>query len=62
VRNRDIGVVALGRFLAVERYREMHLPSSTHSPWHSGADRTAGHAERPDPGSGSRAPRPRVSS
>ena len=62
MRNREIGVVALGRFLAVERYRETHLPSSTHAPWSPAADRTPGHAARPGPRSGSPAPRPRVSS
>jgi hypothetical protein len=45
MRNRDFGVVALGRFLAVERYQETHL-----------SDRTGGHADTAGLRSGSRAP------
>jgi hypothetical protein len=30
MRNRDAGVLALGRFLAVERYCQSTQPSSTH--------------------------------
>jgi hypothetical protein len=56
---RDIGFVALGRFLAVECYRESHLPSPTYALGSSGADRTAGNASKPvssNASSGSRTP------
>ena len=53
--SRDFGVVALGRFLAVERYRETSLSpaSQLRSP---APHRTGGHADRPDSRNGSRAP------
>jgi hypothetical protein len=54
--NRDFGVIALGRFLSVERYRETQLSSPTHRPWSAGADRTGGHADKSGSGSGSRGP------
>ena len=38
---RDFAFVAVGRFLAVERYREASLPSPIHRPW-VWLDRTAG--------------------
>jgi|GEM_PF-2041333 hypothetical protein len=58
--SRDFGFVALGRFLAVERYRETRLSSSVSQLWGSGPDRTGGHADKPGSSSGSRAPaRPR---
>jgi hypothetical protein len=58
--NRDFGVVALERFLVVERYRETHLPSSSDQLSGPGPDRTGGYADKPDSSSGPRAPaRPR---
>jgi hypothetical protein len=54
--NRDFGVSALGRFLAVERYREsQQLSSSTYSLL-APADRTSGSTNKPDSRTGSRAP------
>jgi hypothetical protein len=45
---RDVGVLALGRFLAVERYCQSTQPSSTHHPVpSSGPDR--GTTRRPAP-------------
>jgi hypothetical protein len=54
--NRDFAVVALGRFLVVERYRETCLPSSTNQVRSPGPDRTGGHADKPGSSSGSRTP------
>jgi hypothetical protein len=54
--NRDLGVIALGRFLAVERSRESHQSSSSHHLRGPGADRTGGHASQPGPRRGSRVP------
>jgi hypothetical protein len=55
--NRDFGVSALGRFLAVERYRESQQPSFVTQPLRSsGAGRTGGDAGKPGSRSGSRAP------
>jgi hypothetical protein len=54
--NRDFGVVALGRFLAVERYRETHLSSSTSWTPTAGPDRTGRHADKSGSRSGSRGP------
>jgi hypothetical protein len=48
--SRDFGLTTLGRFLAVECYRESHQPPSTHSLRTSAADRTAGNAGKPDSG------------
>jgi hypothetical protein len=46
--NREVAVVALGRFLVVERYRETHQPPSTHHPLRGpGEERTGEHASRP---------------
>jgi hypothetical protein len=57
---RDVTFVALGRLLVVERYRETHQSSSTHSLRSPGVDRTNGHAGEPRSTSGVRAPaRPR---
>jgi hypothetical protein len=57
VTNREVAVVALGRFLVVERYRETHQPPSTHHPLRGpGEERTGEHASGSDAGSGSRAP------
>jgi hypothetical protein len=53
--SRDFGVVALGRFLTVERYCETHLPSSPHRLPAPGRDRTGGSATRPEAGGRSRA-------
>jgi hypothetical protein len=56
----DFGVVALGRFLAVERYRETHLAPSASQLRSPGPDWTGGDADRSGSRSGSRAPvRPR---
>jgi hypothetical protein len=41
--NREFGVVALGRFLAVERYRETHVSSVTGSLWGPADDRAGSH-------------------
>jgi hypothetical protein len=58
--NRDFAVVALGRFLVVERYRETYVSSSANPLRDPGLDRTGGYADKPDPSSGSWAPaRPR---
>ncbi len=54
--NRDFAVVALGRFLAVERYRETHLSPSTNQLHGPGPDRVGGHTGKQDSTSGSRAP------
>ena len=54
--NRDFAVVALGRFLVVERYRETCPPSSTGHLGNTGPDRTGGHADTQDARSGSPAP------
>ena len=54
MRNRDTGVLALGRFLAVERYCQSTQPSSIHPPVRGRRpDRTgapAPLADRPSPG------------
>jgi hypothetical protein len=58
--HRDFAFVAVGRFLAVERYRETQLSSPTHRPGSAGPDRTGGHTDRQGSSSGPRAPaRPR---
>jgi hypothetical protein len=55
--NRDFGVSALGRFLAVERYRESHQPSFSTYPLRTpGADQTGGSTSKPGSRTGSRAP------
>jgi len=55
--NRDFGVSALGRFLAVERYLESQQPSFVTQPLRiSGAGRTGGDAGKADTRTGSRAP------
>ncbi len=54
--NRDLGVIALGRFLAVERYRESQSSFSTHPLRAPGADPTGGHTAKPGSRAGSRAP------
>jgi hypothetical protein len=54
--NRDFGVSALGRFLAVERYRESQPSFPTHPPRTPGEGRTGGYAGTPDSRTGSRAP------
>lgn len=55
--NRDFGVSALGRFLAVERYRESQQPSLSTQPLRSaGAGRTGGDAGKAEPRTGFRAP------
>ena len=54
--NRDFGFVALGRFLAVERYRETQLSASTGWLPGSSLDRTGGYADKSGLRSGSQAP------
>ena len=54
--NRDFGFIAIGRFLAVERYRETCLLSSTQQLRAPGPGRTGGQADKLDSRSGSRAP------
>jgi hypothetical protein len=54
--NRDFGFVALGRFLAVERYRETHLSASMSRLPGPGRDRTGGYADKSGSRSGSQAP------
>jgi hypothetical protein len=58
--SRDFAVVALGRFLVVERYRERcPLPPADQLPG-SGPARSGGYAGKQDPSSRPRAPaRPR---
>jgi hypothetical protein len=46
--NRDFGVSALGRFLAVERYRESKPSSFPAYPPRTPAGRTGGYAGTPD--------------
>jgi hypothetical protein len=53
--NRDFGVIMLGRFLVVERYRETHLSSSTRQLRSAGPDRTGGHPSELDSRSSFRA-------
>ena len=43
--HRDFAFVAVGRFLAVERYQETQLPSPIHRPWSASLNRTGGHAD-----------------
>jgi hypothetical protein len=54
--NRDFGVVALGRFLAVERYRETCLSPSANQLRSPVPDGTGADADTSDSRSGSRAP------
>jgi hypothetical protein len=56
--NRDVGVLALGRFLAVERYCQSSQPSSTHPAGGPHPDRGGGHAGSPGSSGGSWAPAP----
>lgn len=58
--SRDLGFVALGRFLVVEQYRETCLSSPVSQLRGPGPDRTGGHADNLDSTSGTRTPaRPR---
>ena len=55
--HRDFAFVAVGRFLAVERYRESQQPSLVTQPLRSsGAGRTGGDAGTAESRTGSRAP------
>jgi hypothetical protein len=54
--HRDFGVVALGRFLAVERYYETHVSPSANQAGSPGPDWTGGHAAKPSSRSGPRSP------
>ena len=54
--SRDLGFVALGRFLVVERYCEAHQPPSTHPPAAPAPTRTGGDVGKPASGGGSWAP------
>jgi hypothetical protein len=58
--NRDLGFIALGRCLAVERYRETCLSSSTEQLRAPGPAQTGGRAGTSDSRSGSRAPAARA--
>jgi hypothetical protein len=51
MRHRDTTLVALGRFMAVERYCETCLSPSTDQLRAPGPDRTGGHADEPETGS-----------
>jgi hypothetical protein len=55
MRNRDPGVLALGRFLVVEQYCQSTQPFSTHPPVRRSRP-TGGLAATPVPSSGSRPP------
>jgi hypothetical protein len=54
--NRDFGVVALGRFLAVERYREASLSLSANQLQSPVPDRTGSEVDTSDSRSSSRVP------
>jgi hypothetical protein len=54
--DRGFGVVALGRFLAVERYRETCLSPSADKPRRPVPQRTRGDVGASDSRTGSRAP------
>jgi hypothetical protein len=56
MRTREFGLVAVGRFIAVESYCQSHQSPSTHPLRGSGGDRTSGHASKQDRESGVRAP------
>jgi hypothetical protein len=56
--HRDFAFVAVGRFLAVERYRETQLSSRPTGRGVASPDRTGGHADKSGRGSGSRGVRP----
>ena len=53
--HRDTGVLALGRFLAVERYCQATQPSTIHPPVQRSRP-SGGPAATPAPASGSRTP------
>jgi hypothetical protein len=53
--NREIGFVALGRFLAVERYCQSSQPSSPHPARSSRPGWAVGRAGAPDARTGARA-------
>jgi hypothetical protein len=54
--NRDFAVVALGRFLVVERYRETCMPAPISQLPSRRQDRTGGYPDKPGSSSGRRAP------
>lgn len=54
MRTREFGLVAVGRFIAVESYCQSHQSPSTHPLRGSGGDRTSGHAGKQDRESGVR--------
>jgi hypothetical protein len=54
--SRDLGFTALGRCLAVERYRETCLASPPRQPRQPGPARTGGSTDRSDVSSGYRPP------
>jgi hypothetical protein len=47
MRTQGFGFIAVGRFMAVERYCQSHQPSSTHPLQASSVDRTGGPADKP---------------
>jgi hypothetical protein len=55
MRTRDVGFVAVSRFMAVERYYQSHQPSSAHPLQGSGLDRAGGHGGKQDRGTGAQA-------
>ncbi len=56
MRTREFGLVAVGRFMAVESYWQSHQSSSTHRLQGSDGDRTSGHASKQDRENGAQAP------
>jgi hypothetical protein len=54
--SRNFGIIAIGRFLVVERYRETCVSPSTERLRAPGPDRSGGRADSSGSRSGSRAP------
>ncbi len=53
---REFGLVAVGRFMAVESYCQSHQSPSTHPLQGSGGNQTSGHARKQDREARSRRP------